>query len=259
MNQAWPKHSTNWDKIGVPFRPSQSDIDNFKAIVGDVPILLMGVTPEIHNAFTTITAIDRDPKMISNVWPGDTETKTALNAQWESVVLAKKFDGIIGDFALTMLADKKVIESFNNKSFSMLNPGGVTAQRIFHKPKDPVTREHLIDILSKPAAISWNTFKLLLMFAYSHETHSKIKHSNVLKMFNEICPDRELASKNTGWSLQSINSIDLYENATQEIIILSKKEWLETVPKGAINVKFTYCEDYDLAELCPILSYVKPV
>ena len=43
--------------------------------------------------------------MIENVWPGDTETKMAVNAGWESFLPGKKFDGVIGDVALTMLAE----------------------------------------------------------------------------------------------------------------------------------------------------------
>ena len=40
---------------------------------------------------------------------------------------------------------------------------------------------------------------------------------------------------------------------------MNKKDWLETIPKGASDVKFTYQTDYDLSELCPILSFSKHV
>ena len=94
---------------------------------------------------------------------------------------------------------------------------------------------------------------------YSNETHAKIKLSNVRKFFNEIAPDRQLVSENTGWTIEQINTIDFYENANAEVIVLSKKEWLETIPKGATDIHFYYQEDYDLAELCPILTFRKNV
>jgi hypothetical protein len=117
----------------------------------------------------------------------------------------------------------------------------------------------LKDILAKPATINFNAFKWMMFMCYADETHYKIKLTNIRKLFNEICPIREVASDITGWSLSIINSIDLYEHSDWEIIVMNKKEWLETVPKDASSAKFTYQDDYDLAELCPILSFSKHV
>lgn len=249
------KYSDNWDKLKAPARPTQSVIDTFKTLIPEGSILLLGVTPEIANAYENVLAVDRDAKMIQNVWPGDSDTKTTINAHWETFILNKKFDGVIGDVALTLLADKKRITSFNKKAFDMLNPNGTVAQRIFHKPKDPITRDQLIAMLTKPATVNFNAFKWMMFMCYSEETHSKIKLVNILSFFNEIAPDREVVARDTGWNINDINTIDFYKNNDWEVIVLSKKEWLETIPKGATDVKFTYQDDYDLAELCPILSF----
>jgi hypothetical protein len=253
------KHSNNWDKLKAPARPTESVVNDFKSLVPEGPIYLLGVTPEIANAYDNVLAVDRDTKMIENVWPGDTETKMAVNASWETFLPGKKFNGIIGDVALTLLADKRHISAFNQKALNMLNIGGTMAQRIFHKPSTPITRDMLIDMLSKPATINFNAFKWMMFMCYAEETHSKIKLRNILKLFNQICPVREFAAKDTGWSIDDINTIDLYKDSDWEVIVMSKKEWLETVPKGATNTKFTYQTDYDLAELCPILSFSKDV
>lgn len=253
------KHFNNWDKLKAPARPTESVIETFKSLIPNGSIFLMGVTPEIANSYENVLAVDRDTKMIENVWPGDTETKMAVHADWETFLPGKKFDGIIGDVAVTMLADKKRITSFNIKTFNMLNPGGIVAHRILHKPKEPITRDMLTEMLTKPATVNFNAFKWMMFMAYSNETHPKIKVKNILKFFNEICPVREFVARDTGWTMDQINTIDLYKESDWELIIMDKKEWLETVPKGATNVEFTYCDDYDLAELCPILSYARPV
>ena len=114
-------------------------------------------------------------------------------------------------------------------------------------------------MLNNPAIVNFNAFKWMMFMCYAEETHNKIKVRNILKLFNEIAPIRELVAENTGWNLTDINTIDLYKDSDWEVIVMSKKEWLETVPKGSVNVKFTYQEDYDLAELCPVLSYGKPI
>jgi hypothetical protein len=252
-------HSNSWDKLTSPARPSVSDINTYKSIVPEGPILLLGVTPEIANAYDNVLAVDKDIKMIENVWPGNTETKHAVNSSWESFLPGKKFNGVLGDCAMTMIGDKKHIVNANLRFFDMLNPGGTMAHRIFHKPKERVTKQHLIDMLSKPATINFNAFKWTMFMYYGEEVDYRIKVTKLHKLFNEICPIRELASELTGWSMTQINSIDIYENSDWEVSVLSKKEWLETIPKDAIDVKFTYQDDYDLAELCPILSFSKNV
>lgn len=252
-------HSNNWDKIVSPARPSASDINSFKSLVPEGPILLLGVTPEIANSYDNVLAVDRDIKMIQNVWPGDTETKHAINSDWKTFLPGKKFNGIIGDCALTMLGNKKDITNVNLKFLEMLNPGGTVAHRIFHKPKEQVTKQHLLDMLSKPATMNFNAFKWTMFMYYAEEVHNQIKVTNIRKLFNELCPVRKTVSELTGWTMSQINSIDIYEHSDWEVIVLSKKEWLETIPKGAVNVKFTYQDDYDLAELCPILSFSKHV
>ena len=252
-------HSNNWDKLTSPARPSVSDINAFKSLIPEGPIMLLGVTPEIANAYDNVLAIDRDPKMIENVWPGDTDTKHAINSNWETFLPGKKFNGVIGDCALTMLGDRKNITNANLKFLEILNPGGTSAHRIFHKPKERVTKQHLKDMLARPATMNFNAFKWTMFMYYAEEVHYKIKVANILKLFNEICPMRELASEITGWTMPQINSIDIYEHSDWELGVLSKKEWLETIPKGAVDVKFTYQDDYDLAELCPILSFSKHV
>lgn len=253
------KHSNNWDKLKAPARPTESVINTYKTLIPEGPIYLLGVTPEIANRYDNVLAIDHDIKMIENVWPGDTDTKMAVNASWETFLPGKKFNGIIGDVALTLLADKRHITAFNQKALNMLNPDGTVAQRIFHKPSNPITRDMLSDMLTKPATVNFNAFKWMMFMCYAEETHNKIKLRNILKFFNQICPVREFVAKDTGWNIDDINTIDLYKDTDWEVIVMSKKEWLETVPKGAVNIKFTYNDDYDLAELCPILSYGKPV
>jgi hypothetical protein len=57
---------------------------------------LLGVTPQIALAYQHVTAVDREPAMIANVWPGDTETKRVIKDNWLTVNLpSASFDGIL--------------------------------------------------------------------------------------------------------------------------------------------------------------------
>ena len=95
----WAERSQHWGKIGPPLVPNQEIVDTFTRLVpSDQHILMLGVTPQIANAYTHVTAVDFSPAMIERVWPGNTETKQAIEDNWLTVDLVEEpFDGIIGD------------------------------------------------------------------------------------------------------------------------------------------------------------------
>lgn len=252
----WPKHSNNWGKLGPPLKPAPTVIEKYKELVPNDKVLMMGVTPEIYDAFDNILAIDHNPSMITNVWSGDTDTKKAIVGDWITYTTDEKFDGIVGDIALTLMGDKTTITNFNNKSFNWLNNNGVMAQRIFHRPQTDLPYEYLVLLTTSTAPVNWHAYKWLLHIYLATSTKTqRIKQSAVRDLFNKIVPDRNILSQITGWHIDAINTIDFYENATQEVTVLSKDEWLDTVPKAAADVEFVYTEGYDICNIFPILKY----
>jgi hypothetical protein len=252
----WPKHSTNWGKLGPPLKPANTVIDKYKELVPNGRIMMLGVTPEIYSAFDNILAVDHNLNMITNVWLGDTDTKKAIVDDWITYETTEKFDGIVGDIALTLMGDKDTITNFTNKSFNWLNSNGVMAQRIFHSPTVKLPYEYLVLLTTSLAPINWHAYKWLLHIYLATSTKSqRIKQSAVRDLFNQICPDRNILSQITGWHIDTINTIDFYENATQEVTVLSKDDWLDTIPVDAVDVEFVYTEGYDICNLFPILKY----
>jgi|TARA_R110000868_G_scaffold305397_3_gene566443 hypothetical protein len=260
---AWPEHSKNWNKLGPPLKPSPITIDTYAKLIPTGPIILLGVTPEIYHRFDNILAIDYNTDMIKNVWPGNTETKIAISDDWRQVICKEQYySGIVGDLSLTLMDDLDTVSEFNQKSLLWLKDKGVMAQRIFHLPSTPVTRDKIVDMMNNPATINWHAFKWLLHMCLSNETSvRRVRQADVRDMFNEICTDRQKLSDITGWSLEAINTIDFYENATQEITVATKDEWLKTVPANATETSliYTHTPGYDLSELFPILTYKRNV
>lgn len=252
----WPKHSTNWGKLGPPLKPASSVIEKYSELVPNGKVMMLGVTPEIYSVFDNILAVDINPSMLTNVWLGDTETKKAIVGDWVTYETDEKFDGIVGDISLTLMGNKETITDFNKKSFNWLNSNGVMAQRIFHSTVTELPYEYLVLLTTSEAPMNWHAYKWLLhiYLATSTETQ-RIRQSDVRDLFNKICTDRNVLSHLTGWHIDAINTIDFYENATQEITVLSKEQWLETIPKDAVDIEFVYTEGYDICSLFPILKY----
>jgi hypothetical protein len=48
-------------------------------------VLLLGVTPRLAGVGTETTAVDWSGAMIARVWPGDTERRRAVEADWRTM------------------------------------------------------------------------------------------------------------------------------------------------------------------------------
>ena len=258
----WLKHSENWNRLHSPMKPAPSDVAHYQQLVGQGPVMMMGVTQELYSAFDDITAFDRDAAMISSVWLGDTETKRVIQKDWLSIEFdtAPNFAGIIGDCALPMLADTDKMRQFQERCFNWLRPGGVFVQRLFERPAPvrPYTRENLKAVMGKPAAINFHAFKWMLCMTIAAESGYQIKDTERYALFNELCSDRDSLSATTGWTRDSIDTIDLYLDGTTTVAFCDREEYLSTVPADAVDIQFTYMTDYDLAEHCPIMSWRRP-
>lgn len=256
----WLKHSIAWDRLLSPMKPAPSDVSHYQKLVGQGPVMMMGVTQELYPAFNDLTAFDRDEAMIARVWLGDTETKRVIKKDWTDIEFdtAPNFAGIIGDCAVPMLADTVNMLLFQEKCFNWLKPGGVFVQRLFERPTTPYTRADLLAVMSKPAAINFHAFKWMLCMVLAEESGYRVKDTDRFTLFNELCSDRDQLAATTGWSRDSIDTMDLYIDGKNTIAFCNREEYLSTIPENAVDIQFITMTDYDLAENCPIMSWRRP-
>jgi hypothetical protein len=253
-----PQHSNNWDKLTPPLRPTPAVAEQMSKLSLPGPTLLFGVTPELHAVYSDLLAIDSNPDMIQHVWPGDTLSKSAQISDWNSMQFDKNsFSCIVGDGAITMLDSIDNIISIQARAYDWLKPGGTFVHRLFECPEHEITAEHLIGILSSPATINWNAFKLLMMYYQAQNNCGRNILSSLLKLFNKMVPNREAVALATGWSLDAINTVDFYAGIDTITFKPTRSGWIDMVPPGAINLKFYKTSGYDLAEYCPIMVWEK--
>ena len=241
-------------------KPAPSDVAHYKSLVGEGRVLMMGVTPELHAAFTDITAFDRDEAMIKRVWPGNTLTRNVVQADWMNIDYSRSTNivGVIGDCALPMLGDLDKMRVFQSRCFDWLMTGGVFVQRIFERPTVPYTRADLQKIMNEPAKINFHAFKWMLCMVIAAESGYIVRDTDRLVLFNELCSDRDALCAATGWSRDAVDTMDLYAGGEYTVAFCSREEILNTIPEDARDIQFTNMTDYDLAENCPIMSWRKP-
>jgi hypothetical protein len=236
--------------MGPPLQPNQEIIDCFHSIIPcSKHIMLMGVTPQIANAYANVIAVDREPAMIANVWPGDTETKKAINANWLAVNLpAESFDGIIGDGSINMLDISNVPFMFN-RAMSMLKPGGVFACRMFTRPDTPIELDQLYQEAASPT-VNFSAYRRLLPM-YLADLHAPVVPVNQIStLFDQLFPDRSLLP----WTAEQLSKIDDYRNSDTTTWFPTRNELLKLSPKDA---RFIDVGTYDIADTCPILIFTK--
>jgi SAM-dependent methyltransferase len=209
----------------------------------------MGVTPQIANAYTHVTAVDREPAMIENVWPGNTETKRAINDNWLTVELPENYyDGIIGDGSINMLEIKDV-EFMLGKAKKLLKPGGVFACRMFTRPDMPITMERLLAEAKTPT-VNFSAYRRLIPM-YLVDQHGPVVPVRLIaELFDQMFPDRSQLL----WTAEQMSTMDAYRTSDATTWFPTRQEILDLAPAGS---KYIESGTYDIADTCPILTFTK--
>jgi len=250
----WASRSQHWGKIGPPLVPNHEVIDAFTALIPtDKSILLLGVTPQIANAYTHVTAVDFSPPMIERVWPGDNETKTAIEDNWLTVGLDdNQFEGLLGDGSINMVGYPHEIKFMFERSYRWLKPDGRFAMRFFTRPAKAVTREQLIKEGLNPT-MSFSAYRRLLPMYIADKEGSCIRSSRMLEVFDELFPDRSVLK----WDPEHISSVDSYRGTTTTSWFPTRQEILDFVHPDAKDVRFVDVGTYEIANTCPILTFIR--
>ena len=244
-------HSSNWNKLTPPLRPTPEVAEIMYSITPRGRTLLLGVTPEFHNVFDELHAVDFNPNMIEQVWPGDTATKQAHLGDWRTMEFEDGcFDAIIGDGALGLLGSAYAIQQFQACALRWLKPDGVFAHRVFERPTPAFTLEDLRADLNS-TDMCWNAFKMKLLFYVAEQHNGEAKFLDVLELFNSLVSDRNC----TPWPKEQVDTIDLYAGLSGNTMMPSRWQHAFLIPDNSKEWQFIPTTGYDLADCCPIMIW----
>jgi hypothetical protein len=261
MKNHWREYPGRWGLVSPPLRPTPETVQRIQTIVGgrSVPALLLGVTPELAQAFEALVAVDFNPAMIAKVWPGDTATKRAIDANWLHLTAKHgSFRAVIGDGSLNNIACPSEIRRLLNIVMELLEPGGTFACRLFERPNSLISEDVLRRTISGRAALNFHAFKWMIAMHLAERHGANVPVAEILRAFEDLCPDRDRLSSATGWPMEVISTIDVYRGSSIEYSFPNRCEFEGAIPSGAGKVSFSTSGSYDLSECCPILSFSKP-
>ena len=246
----WAERSRTWGRNGPPLQPNQEIVDCFASLIPTASnIILMGVTPQIANAYTYVTAVDREPAMIENVWPGNSETKRAINDNWLTVELPEGYyDGIIGDGSINMLEIKDV-EFMLNKAKKLLRLGGVFACRMFTRPDNPITMERLHAEARTPT-VNFSAYRRLIPMYLAAQNGPVVPVKLIVNLFDQMFPDRTILP----WTPEQLYTLEPYRTSESTTWFPTRSEILALAPEGS---RYIESGTYDIADTCPILTFTK--
>jgi SAM-dependent methyltransferase len=249
-NTHWADRSRAWGRNGPPLQPNQEIINCFASLIPTTAnIILMGVTPQIAEAYTHVTAVEREPAMIERVWPGNTETKRAILDNWLTVELPENhYDGIIGDGSINML-DLKDVEFMLDKAMRLLRPGGVFACRMFTRPDTPITMERLHAEARNPT-VNFSAYRRLIPMYIAAQNGPVIPVKLIVNLFDQMFPDRTILK----WTAEQMSTMEPYRTSESTTWFPTRDEILKLAPAGS---RYIESGTYDIADTCPILTFSK--
>jgi SAM-dependent methyltransferase len=259
MTTHWEERAKNWESSGPPKRPTQSVIDQIKGLVGDDGLtLILGVTPQLAEAFTSVHAVDREPEMVSRVWPGDTETKRAECIDWNDIQGYSVYDSVVGDGSLNMVSFPDGAESLLSRILELLKPGGRLACRVFTRPEDTPTLRRLKDLADGSSSIGFDAWRTVQSHHLTTYVGENVPVNLMVEFFDVHWPDRESLAATNGWDIEKLNIVmESYRSSSAHTSFPTAAEWLSIVPPNACDVQLIPTDGYELAESFPILTFTK--
>jgi SAM-dependent methyltransferase len=218
----------------------------------------MGVTPEIYAldwpAGTRITAMDNNPDMIANMWPGEPED--ALCCDWREMCLPDaSVDMAVCDGGLIMVPYPAGTSLIVQELARVLTPGGIFACRLYLPPDPPESAADVIDDLLRGRIPSPNHLKLRLWGAVQPDPRDGVNVSDIWSEIADLMADRTAVYAATGWPKTQVDTLEPYRTSTYRYHLPSldqTKELFLSAP-GGFSVDRLETSSEHLGDRCPTI------
>ena len=252
----WSDFHRRWSRLKPPLRANPEVVAAIGRAIADHRDreLLLGVTPELSDIAAATVAVDLSWTMIAHVWPGDTEARRAVLADWLAMPIGQqRFSAVIGDGSLNALEYLRYPALFAQLE-GVLKPGARLAVRIYARPApcEPVERVRQQVLAGRIAG--FHAFKWRLAMAIAAERRSAdVPVALVHQRFDREFADRHALGLATGWGAEEIAEIDAYAGSQAAYSFPTRGEVVAALPRSFRNPRFASSGAYELAERCPIL------
>ena len=261
MTAQWARNSRQWSRIGPPLRPTEEMAELYRDAVEaeGKRILLFGVTPELTGLGRELVAVDRSIDMISRVWPGNDPHRRVVLARWQALPLAdESADAAVGDGIFNVNPFPQDAAQSLAELERALRPGGRVAFRGFCSPEEPdslseVRRAAFEGEIGSFHALRWR----VAMAVVAAQGDPNVAVIRILEAFNETFPDRDALSRDTGWALETIATIDAYAGMQEVYSFPTEALIKDFLAERFVDVRSLDSGRYPLSERCPLIVFRK--
>jgi len=255
LKDHWKEYQHRWHLLEAPLRPNAEVVEAIVAAVGErlSNVLLLGVTPELVDAFPNLTAVDKSEEMIAALWQSQATTQSVRHANWLDMDAAYgRYSAIVGDCSINVLQSYAQIETLLPIVNERLADDGVFACRVFERPAEPITEKDLRCVIDDGTHGNFHAYKWQIAMSLAADSSGAVQAVEILDRFNQLFPQRVELARKTGWNIDVINTIDVYENSGIALLFPSRQEFDSLFTKHFDRYEWRSCGSYDLAQRCPI-------
>jgi hypothetical protein len=257
MPSYWDNITHHWARLGPPLRPPPEAVEAIRDQIASAmgKVLLLGVTPELADIGTDLTAVERNEDMITYIWPGDTGRRRARIGEWRNLQLGSNiFGSCIGDGSLNAVMFPDDIVKILHGVSEALQPGGRFVCRLYATPErceslDDVRTAAMNGGIQSFHALKWR----VAMATVAAQNNPNIRVTAILDSFDRLFPDRKTLTQRCGWPQEIIDTIDVYRDASDTYCFPTAAQFLSLVPSGFVHPRLVDTGDYELTERCPLL------
>jgi hypothetical protein len=267
----WPLHARQWALLGPPLRPSPEDSATVRDAVAAwhtahpgarCRALILGVTPELAvlpwPRDSAVIAIDRSETMIGALWAGagDVTTATAVCGDWRELPCEDgAIDIVVGDACLTTLRFPDDYRTIADEVRRVLSRDGRFVMRVFVPPPVREELESIAGELRSGPVGGFHAFKWRLVTAVHAASGEAATLGAVWDAWRAMCPDPGELAARTGWSQDTIATIDNYRATSTRYSFPTLAEIRAVVGASFTELSCQFPTSYELAERCPTLVW----
>jgi SAM-dependent methyltransferase len=239
-----------------PLEATQETADATRAAIAGRSgrVLLLGVTPRLADIADDMTAVDWSAAMIARVWPGDTERRRAVEADWRDMPFGEPtFTAVIGDGSFNTLEYPGGYRAVFRELERVVVAGARFAVRFYVTPSPCESFDAIREDALHGRVLAVDALKWRLGMAVAARDGANVARGAIKRAFDETFPDRVALLSGSGWSEGDLAAIDWYKDVPDIISFPTADEIVSAVPGGFANPRWVSSGTYELAERCPIL------
>ncbi|MBZ9986371.1 class I SAM-dependent methyltransferase [Mesorhizobium sp. BH1-1-5] len=262
MTEHWNAIRKHWQLLGSPLRPPAEVVETYdrELDLARSHVVMLGVTPELAGLGATITSVDESAAMIAGIWPGDTDTRKAMQGDWFDLPFGDaSVEALIGDGCLSVIGAAELRRKLFASIARALKSDGRAGIRLYASPETPDDPKDVRAMVLSGGVSTFHELKWrVAMTAIGGAPDYIIPVTGILEQFDALFPDRAELSARTGWELPIIGTIDVYRNSSVVYSFAPAAAPIEEARTFFDDVRLASTGTYGLAERCPLLVLRSP-